>query len=446
MFFLFNGCEENNVINIPLKQEINSNIAFETYNSTFPFMFYHKEFKEFYTAQLSKYRLLANVDVQYIASSILDFENFIYQLKLKNQISGLQYQELVKQTNLNSELEAKKKQLIPENILIGIKNGQVFIVYDKNKNFDFTDDDIDYFEQTKNQITLYPSKLLGDLSTLEITQNYYINDTLEKYNRKIKFFPHKTYFAFQRESDSILKKLGTIGYFQDYYIGEFNASGELFEIAIQGLNRLNAQILIKSKQSFFNFHKSDETFNYNYSYKVGDTVAMNKNAYLIEALGSSFKSISLRKIKTEKNLSKGRIGEKVTNYNFKNISEKNIDLLPENTKPFLLLEFWGTWCGPCKEMTPKIVAMKNKFTDKVDVIGFANDKSNEIVHDYIFKNKMNWEQVLVNENTNYKILKELKITAYPTYILINKNLEVLFRGNSESSIEEMTKIIVNSNN
>tara|TARA_R110002012_G_scaffold268579_1_gene452533 strand:+ start:739 stop:2079 length:1341 start_codon:yes stop_codon:yes gene_type:complete len=446
MFFLIIGCEENNIIKIPLKQESNSDIAFETYNSTFPFMFYHKEFKEFHTAQLSKYRLLPNVDVQYIASSILDFENFIYQLKLKNQISGLQYQELVKQTNLNSELEAKKKQLIPENILVGLKNDEVFIVYDKNKNFDFTDDDIDYFEQTKNQITLNPSKLLGNLSTLEITQHYYINDTLEKYNRKIKLFPYKNYFAFQRESDSVLKKLGTIGYFQDFYKGEFNSSGELFEIAIQGLNRLNAQILIKSKNSSFNFHKSDETFNYNYSYRVGDTVAMNKNAYLIEALGSSFESISLKKIKIEKSLSKGRIGEKVTNYNFKNISEKKIDLLPQNTKPFLLLEFWGTWCGPCKEMTPKIVALKNEFTNKVDVIGFANDKSNEIVHDYIIKNKMNWEQVLVNENTNQKILKELKITAYPTYILINKNLEVLFRGNSESSLEEITTIITNRNN
>ena len=84
----------------------------------------------------------------------------------------------------------------------------------------------------------------------------------------------------------------------------------------------------------------------------------------------------------------------------------------------ILLDFWGTWCGPCREATPSLVRYSTRHSsEKFVMIGIAVSESSEQGwREYIEKNKMNWPQYL---DTTRKIASLFNITSYPTYITID---------------------------
>ena len=53
------------------------------------------------------------------------------------------------------------------------------------------------------------------------------------------------------------------------------------------------------------------------------------------------------------------------------------DLLKPNGKP-LLINFWATWCGPCREEFPDLVKIGTDHKDKIDVITISLDEVSEI--------------------------------------------------------------------
>jgi len=51
---------------------------------------------------------------------------------------------------------------------------------------------------------------------------------------------------------------------------------------------------------------------------------------------------------------------------------------PDITGRFIMLEFWGTWCAPCRHSIPKLNSFANGFKDRLVVIGLS-DETEEVV-------------------------------------------------------------------
>jgi thiol-disulfide isomerase/thioredoxin len=85
----------------------------------------------------------------------------------------------------------------------------------------------------------------------------------------------------------------------------------------------------------------------------------------------------------------------------------------------VVLDFWGTWCGPCRAATPDLVRLYKKFKDEPFVmLGISSDKSGDREKwvDYIAKTKMDWPQYL---DQNRQVIGTFQINAFPTYIVID---------------------------
>jgi thiol-disulfide isomerase/thioredoxin len=109
----------------------------------------------------------------------------------------------------------------------------------------------------------------------------------------------------------------------------------------------------------------------------------------------------------------------------------------------LLLDFWGTWCGPCIAALPSLMKVAKNFS-KEDFMLISIDTGDERAQwlDFITKNKMNWTQ-LFDENS--KIRNAFKINSFPSYILIDHEGIIRYqtKGYSDRKENEIISAVKN---
>ena len=113
----------------------------------------------------------------------------------------------------------------------------------------------------------------------------------------------------------------------------------------------------------------------------------------------------------------------------------------------VLLDFWATWCAPCRAAIPHLVTIYEAYKDKgFEVIGVCLDQGGDVseISDFIKRNQVTYPIAI---GTNNPITKDLgNITSLPTMILLDKNSSIEFKvvgfnneiGNKlESKIKEL---------
>src|SRR5213593_2459861 len=60
------------------------------------------------------------------------------------------------------------------------------------------------------------------------------------------------------------------------------------------------------------------------------------------------------------------------------VVEKWLTKEPDRKGKFVLIDFWATWCGPCRKSIPELNALHKKFGDKLVVIGVSNEPEEKV--------------------------------------------------------------------
>lgn len=81
-----------------------------------------------------------------------------------------------------------------------------------------------------------------------------------------------------------------------------------------------------------------------------------------------------------------------------------------------LLDFWATWCGPCRHALPGLKQFISAYGDQVDVISISEDRDKAAWSTFVDQNQMSWPQQF---DSNRTMAKLYGVTAFPTYILID---------------------------
>jgi len=127
-----------------------------------------------------------------------------------------------------------------------------------------------------------------------------------------------------------------------------------------------------------------------------------------------------------KNLVFHKETKKIGKIEFKN-SNNNIENLSSYKNKLILLNFWATWCAPCREEMPSLDKLKsnNKFKNlKIFAINVGNE---ELKKSIIFYKNYNIKNLEIYFDDLSNLPNEFLLRGLPTTILINKNNEEFAR-------------------
>lgn len=122
------------------------------------------------------------------------------------------------------------------------------------------------------------------------------------------------------------------------------------------------------------------------------------------------------------NLYKVSIGSSFTDFTLNDTTGNPIALSSLIDENYLLIDFWASWCGPCRRENPNIVAVYNDYNSKgFDIIGVSldTDKNNWIKA--IEKDSLTWSHVSDLQGWNSAAGKLYAVNAIPHSVILNEN-------------------------
>ena len=100
----------------------------------------------------------------------------------------------------------------------------------------------------------------------------------------------------------------------------------------------------------------------------------------------------------------------------------------------VLLDFWGTWCPPCRESVPILRDLNKKYAGKpFQLVGISSDNDEDVWKTFIQAQHMDWSEYI---DLSDEVLQAFKIESFPTYIVLDKDGVIRFR---QSGLGEYTQ-------
>lgn len=110
----------------------------------------------------------------------------------------------------------------------------------------------------------------------------------------------------------------------------------------------------------------------------------------------------------------------------------------------VLLDFWASWCGPCRMENPNVVKAFNKYKDKgFTVFSVSLDNSRDKWKAAILKDALTWTHVSDLKGWQSSAAKLYKITGIPNTLLLDKNGKIVAKNLRGYQLEEALEKLFN---
>ena len=125
-------------------------------------------------------------------------------------------------------------------------------------------------------------------------------------------------------------------------------------------------------------------------------------------------------------------GDVAADFTLYDINGKEINLSSILAEKPVLLDFWATWCPPCRRGASHVQEFHEKYKDKVAVIGININESRGTVSGFMERLGLTYTMVI----DSGEVAREYGVVAIPSIVLIDKDRKIVYFGHSVHEAEQ----------
>jgi peroxiredoxin len=111
---------------------------------------------------------------------------------------------------------------------------------------------------------------------------------------------------------------------------------------------------------------------------------------------------------------------------------------------YLLVDFWASWCGPCRQENPNVLKAYEAFKNKnFAILGVSLDKDKDAWQQAIREDKLGWTHVSDLKFWSSKAVETFKFEGIPFNVLIDPNGKIIAESLRGEDLENKLKEVLN---
>jgi peroxiredoxin len=136
------------------------------------------------------------------------------------------------------------------------------------------------------------------------------------------------------------------------------------------------------------------------------------------------------------------VGAKAVDFTLPDVNGKPVSLSSYKGK-YVLIDFWASWCGPCRQENPNVVKAYNSFKSKgFDVLGVSLDRDKDDWTKAIEKDNLTWTHESDLKYWDNEVAKLYGVQAIPANFLLDKDGNIIGKNLRGEALEAKLKEVM----